>query len=71
MDEGIIRRLASQVRLKQIDIPEEWCWGNCFPGYEKAKMIHIRHKFKSEGPKTKFEVFTQLKQEGIFKKEIL
>ena len=51
MDEGIIHRLASQVDLKQIDVPEEWCWGNCFPGYEKAKMIHIRHKLKFEGPK--------------------
>lgn len=67
VDEGIIHRLASQAGLKQIDIPEEWCWGNCFPGYEKAKMIHIRHKFKFEGPKVpKFEVFTQLKEEGIF-----
>tara|TARA_B100000575_G_scaffold286945_1_gene284449 strand:- start:2004 stop:2666 length:663 start_codon:yes stop_codon:yes gene_type:complete len=67
VDEGITHRLASQAGLKQIDIPEEWCWGNCFPGYEKAKMIHIRHKFKFEGPKVpKFEVFKQLKKEGIF-----
>ena len=66
-DEGIVHRLASQAKLKQADIPEEWCWGNCFPGYEKAKMIHIRHKFKFEGPKVpKLEVFKQLKKEGIF-----
>lgn len=65
-DEGIVHRLASQAGLEQIDVPEEWCWGNCFPGYEKAKMIHIRHKFKLEGPKvSKIEVFEQLKKEGI------
>ena len=67
VDEGIVHRLASQAGLKQIDVPEEWCWGNCFPGYEKAKMIHIRHKFKYVGPKVpKLEVFEALKKEGIF-----
>tara|TARA_E500000318_G_scaffold49961_1_gene46803 strand:+ start:3232 stop:3894 length:663 start_codon:yes stop_codon:yes gene_type:complete len=67
VDEGIIHRLASQAGFKQIDVPEEWCWGNCFPGYEKAKMIHIRHKFKYVGPKVpKLEVFEALKKEGIF-----
>ena len=41
--------------------------GKLFPGYEKAKMIHIRHKLKFEGPKVpKFEVFKKLQQEGIF-----
>ena len=66
LDEGIIHRLASQAGLKQIDVPEEWCWGNCFPGYETAKMIHIRHKFKYVGPKVpKLEVFEQLKKEGV------
>ena len=67
LDEGIVHILASRAGLEQKDVPEEWCWGNCFPGYEKAKMIHIRHKFKFEGPKVpKFEVFKQLQQEGIF-----
>ena len=66
-DEGAIHRLATLAGLKQIDVPEEWCWGNCFPGYEKAKMIHIRHKFKYVGPKVpKLEVFEALKKEGIF-----
>ena len=65
-DEGIIHRLASQAKMKQADVSEEWCWGNCFPGYEKAKMIHIRHKFKLEGPKvSKIEVLNQLKKEGV------
>lgn len=67
LDEGIVHRLATQAGLEQIDVPEEWCWGNCFPGYDKAKMIHIRHKFNFKGPKVpKIEVFAQLKQEGIF-----
>ena len=65
-DEGIVHRLASQAGLEQIDVPEEWCWGNCFAGYEKAKMIHIRHKFNLEGPKVpKLEVLKQLKKEGL------
>ena len=65
-DEGIIHRLASQAKFKQHDIPEEWCWGNCFPGYERAKMIHIRHKFNFEGPKVpKLEVFKQLQKENV------
>ena len=67
MDEGAIHRLATRAGLKQMDVPEEWCWGNCFPGYENAKMIHIRHKFKYVGPKVpKLEVFQQLRKEGIF-----
>jgi hypothetical protein len=65
-DEGIMHRLASLAKISHDILPDKWCWGNCFPGYENAAMIHIRHKFNHEGPKVpKWDVYKQLVSEGI------
>jgi len=63
-DEGIMHRLATKAKLPQKNIPDEWCWGNCFPGYQNAKMIHIRYKFDHPGPIVpKWQVYNHYKRE--------